>query len=158
MRAIGPSTLFMMASAMTDSDECPDSTEAVVYPFPDDMAERGYAVFPSQLESNPLVLFHATHATNLKPILTDGFRIPDPHGILGGLSSISFARHSVDALTHAMACRAVRPGDYCIFVVCFETLRRKGIVENNIDIHDYTLIPPPKIIGYCIVPASYSHR
>jgi hypothetical protein len=104
-----------------------------------------------------LVLFHATPASNLAGILKSGFRIPDRTG-RSGLPSVSFAKRSVAALTHAMTMRAKAPGAYCILVVRYDTLNRTGLQINVSDIHDYTLDPAPEIVGYCNVPASYVHR
>lgn len=68
---------------------------------------------------------------------------------------MSFAKRSDTSLGHAMTKRRTRPGDFCVFA---ERLDRTGIVVNMSDIHDYTLDPPPEIIGYCIIPATYEHQ
>ena len=125
--------------------------------FPDNPSSSGYCVFPKALEEDDLVLFHATPAENRDAILRDGFRIPDPEGVVG-LPSVSFGKKSVTALTHAMNMRANRPGAYCIIAVRYDSLDRTGLKVNLIDIHDYTLCPPPKIIGYCTVLETYDHR
>jgi DTW domain-containing protein YfiP len=127
-----------------------------VYPFPDNPATTDYCVFPSELEEEEMVLFHATAEENCQAIMADGFKIPDPTG-LNGLQTVSFAKRSNLALTHAMMRRASQPGAYCILAVRYETLSRKGLAVNSADIHDSTLDPAPEIIGYCIVPESYRH-
>lgn len=132
------------------------SMKITEYPFPDDPAATGYCVFPAELEDDELVFFHATPAENLEAIVNDGF-IPDPAGV-SGLQSVSFARRSMMALTHAMTKRGNSPVAYCIFAARYKTLDRKGIKENPSDIHDYTLDPAPEIIGYCIIPATYRHQ
>jgi hypothetical protein len=43
--------------------------EIVEYPFPDEPAATGYCVFPTALEDEELVLFHATLAANLEAII-----------------------------------------------------------------------------------------
>jgi hypothetical protein len=124
--------------------------------YPEDPSATGYCVFPAELEDDELVLFHATSANNVESIIEHGFRIPDKSGI-HGLPSVSFAKKSVGALTHAMNMRAKQPGEYCILAVRYETLDRDGLKVNYSDIHDYTLDPAPEIIGCCKVPASYQH-
>lgn len=126
------------------------------YPFPDEPAATGYCVFPAELEDDELVLFHATPAENLEAITKDGFRIPDAEG-KNGLPSVSFAKRSVAALTHAMNKRAGQPGAYGILAVRYKTLSREGLQINLCDVHDYTLDPAPEIIGFCMVPVSYAH-
>ena len=130
--------------------------EEVEYPFPEEPAATDYCVFPAALEEEELVLFHATPAEILESILRDGFRIPDPSGN-NGLASVSFAKRSDMALIHAMTKRAQKLGAYCIIVVRYESFNRLGLKNNLSDVHDYTLDPSPKIIGYCTVPASYRH-
>lgn len=128
----------------------------IEYDFPDDPAATGYCVFPDELEDAELVLFHATAAENRQSIIDAGFRIPDPTGV-AGLPSVSFAKRSIAALTHAMTMRNSRPGPYCILAVRYESLDRQGLKINISDVHDYTLDPAPAIIGFCIVPESYAH-
>ena len=43
--------------------------EIVEYAFPDEPAATGYCVFPTALEDEELVLFHATLAANLEAII-----------------------------------------------------------------------------------------
>jgi hypothetical protein len=61
------------------------------YDFPDAISEAEYCAFPSSLENDVLVLFHATAMRNLEEIVRDGFKIPDPTGQTG-LASVSFAK------------------------------------------------------------------
>lgn len=127
--------------------------------MPEDLEATAYRLFPQALEDDPLVLFHATPLKNFAAIDADGFKIPNPDGRPGeGLASVSFAKRSSASLAHAVTKRQTCPGDYCVFVVRYEKLERTGIVVNTSDIHDYTLDPPPEIIGYCISPATYVHR
>jgi hypothetical protein len=126
------------------------------FAFPTDPAASGYCVFPAELEDDELVLFHATLARNFAVIAEQQFKIPDPTGRCG-LASVSFAKRSVGALNHAINERRNEPGDYCIFAVRYDTLNRPGLQVNLSDVHDFTLDPAPRIIGYCMVPASYVH-
>ena len=128
----------------------------VEYSFPTDPSSTRYCVFPDDLESDHLVLFHATPMENFEPISKEGFKIPDPTGTVG-LQSVSFAKKSSMALGHAMQRRRDNPGEYCIFAVRYDTLEREGLANNLDDIHDYKLDPPPQIVGYCLVPTTYSH-
>lgn len=127
------------------------------YDFPDAISEAEYCAFPSSLENDELVLFHATAIHNLEEIVRDGFKIPDRTGQTG-LASISFAKKSSAALGHVMARRDADGAQYCILAVRYEDLNRTGIANNVSDIHDYTLTPAPKIIGICHIPVSYEHR
>ena len=128
----------------------------IEFDFPGDPAAKNYCIFSDDLENNQLVLFHATPAANMELIIKQGFKIPDSKDI-NGLQSVSFAKRSVLALTHAMLKRQNEPGEYCIFVVLYENINRIGITNNIDDIYDYTMQPPPSIIGYCIVPSEYNH-
>ena len=126
------------------------------YPFPEAPADSGYCVFPDTLENDELVLFHASPAINFDSITKCGFKAADSTGV-NGLSSVSFAKRSVSALTHAMTKRQTVPGKYHIFMVRYASLNHKGVTVNICDIHDRVLDPAPVIIGYCVVPTSYNH-
>ena len=129
------------------------------YEMPEDLEATAYCLFPQVLEAHPLVLFHATPMKNFDAIVAGGFKILNPGGAPGGgLESVSFAKRSSGSLTHAVTKRQTCPGDSCVFAVQYEKLDRPGIVDNTSDIHDYTLEPPPQVIGYCIIPATYVHR
>lgn len=135
----------------------PGNLSITEYIFPDNPASTNYCVFPKTLEEDVNVLFHATPVENCSAILRSGFKIPDPDGIVG-LRSVSFGKRSTVALTHAMNMRSKRPGVYCIIAVRYETLKRQGLTENYEDIHDYTLAPPPEVVGYCLIPEAYKHQ
>jgi hypothetical protein len=124
------------------------------YDFPKSPAATGYCLFPAELEDNPLIVFHATPVENEAAILKEGFKA-DPKGV-SKLQSVSFAKRSVGALTHAMGRRGNDAVDWVIFAVRYQSFA--NIKENTIDIHDYKLDPAPEIIGRCLVPASYEHR
>ena len=94
---------------------------------------------------------------NLKEIVRDGFKIPDPTGQTG-LASVSFSKKSSAALGHVMARREADGEQYSILAVRYKDLNRQGIANNVSDIHDYTLKPAPKIIAVCHIPVSYKHR
>ena len=126
------------------------------YCFPDDLENAKYCVFPSELEGDELVFFHGTLAKNLHSILEDGFRIPATNDDTG-LASVSFAKNSNTALNHVCTKRKSEPGTYCILAVRYECLKHDHLKVNNSDIHDYSLDPPPSVIGYCMVPSTYQH-
>jgi hypothetical protein len=129
----------------------------IEYTFPDDLAKTDYCVFPAELENCSLILFHATPAQNFEAIKSDGFKSAASLGT-GDLPSVSFAKRSSGALHQAMTKRANQPGAYCIFAVRYETLERNCLKNNVSDIYDYSLDPPPTLIGYCTVPADYKHH
>lgn len=129
----------------------------IEYPFPNDPCSTGYCVFPARLEDDELVFFHATPAENFEAIVQQGFRIPDPAAKIG-LASVSFAKRSREALTHAVIKRGAQQRSFVIFAVRYNTLNRPGLKLNEIDIHDYTLVPPPELIGYCRIPETYVHK
>lgn len=129
---------------------------AKAYLFPQNLADTNYLLFPPELENDEFVLFHATPFRNLASILEDGFKIPGPESE-SRLRSVSFAKKSVTALTFAMNPQTREVGDYVVIAVRYLSLSRTGIVNNYSDIYDYTLEPPPQIIGFCIIPESYAH-
>jgi len=125
----------------------------IEYYFPDDPSATSYRVFPPELEDDDHVFFHGTADAHRASILTTGFRIPSPPLA----QSVSFAKTSSLPLRYASDLRSVTSPAGCIFAVRYEDLTRKGLKVEVSMIHDYTLDPPPLIIGYCIVPASYRH-
>lgn len=127
------------------------------YCFPENPKKTGYCVFPEELENDELVLFHGTLASNLTSVLKYGFKIPSKCKS-GGLSSVSFAMQSSMALGHICQKFAESSEDLCILVVRYEGLDRKGLCINVSDVHDFTLDPPPEVIGYCKVPTTYQHH
>ncbi len=131
------------------------SDEITAYPFPDDLSENGYCLFPKALEDDALVLFHATPAENLQAIMEEGFRA-DPQQT-SGLSSVSFAKQSVSALSHAMTRRGDASIEFVVLAVRYDSLEHKHITVNVSDIHDYRLDPPPQIVGKCVIPAAYRY-
>lgn len=127
----------------------------IEYPFPTNLGERHYCVYPDALENDTLVLFHATPIENAASIQENGFEFPDPNNE-GALSSISFAARSSGALSHAMTKRVTHGGDYCIFAVRYPALDYPHIEGAGTDfVLDYQLNPAPELIGFCIVPESY---
>jgi hypothetical protein len=84
------------------------------YPFPWPNEEKGYALFPPELENEDLVLFHGTAKTNLEPIIKEGFKATK------FLSSVSYAKNSTYSLTHIIGARHQwANGDAVIFAVRF---------------------------------------
>jgi len=111
-----------------------------------------YCVFPEELESDPLVAFHATASDILESIKADGFRPASDFG--GVLESVSFARKSVGALTHWMT-RRDQAGDAVIIAVRFDSL--DGYDYDEQDIRLYPPKKQPEIIGICRFPSDYRH-
>jgi RNA:NAD 2'-phosphotransferase (TPT1/KptA family) len=107
------------------------------FPRPDETKE--YSLFEKELESDPLVLFHATAKKNLESIIAEGFKARPP------LESVSYAKSRIEE-------------DAVVIAVRFDTLNQKGIKENHSDIHVYKSEIQPDIIGYCVVPTTYEHK
>jgi hypothetical protein len=119
--------------------------------FPDNPAETAYCIFDTELEDDPLVLFHATPAENYDSIIKNGFK----PGIVTGksiLTSVSFAHKSSSVLG-----MAGNQQEYCIFAVRYQLDALSSTRDGNWCRYDDNLNPPPEIIGYCIVPTDYQH-
>ena len=111
--------------------------------------EKGYELFPLELENDPLVLFHGTLERNLHPILEYGFKAFPP------LDSVSYAKSSIYSLTHIFNNQHVLTEVAVVIAVRFETLEQQGIKNNLSDIHVFKHEIQPKIIGYCTLPINY---
>ena len=120
------------------------------FPWPDE--EKGYQLFPLELENDPLVLFHGTFQRNLQPILEHGFKAFHPQ------TSVSYAKSSIYSLTHLFIKQQTLTEEAVVIAVRFETLEQQGIKNNHSDIHVYKHETQPTIIGYCTVPINYEHK
>lgn len=125
----------------------------IEYLFSDDPAATNYCVFPPELEDDDHVFFHGTADVCRDAILAKGFVIPIPPFA----PSVSFAKTSSLPLRYASEARSETSPAGCIFAVRYKDLTRKGLSVEACMLHDYTLDPPPLIIGYCIVPTGYRH-
>jgi hypothetical protein len=85
--------------------------DIVKYEFPKDIEDRGYRVFPDDLETDPSVIYHATPSENFDSIVTHGFELT---GVGGG---VSFAKLSSEALRHWCDKRSNTSAEGCIFAV-----------------------------------------
>jgi len=129
-------------------------TEAAMreFEFPWPNEEKGYQLFPAELEADALVLFHATPKQNLQAILKEGFKARPP------LESVSYAKSSVYCLTHLFTgCQSLSE-EAVVIAVRFDTLAQQGIKENHSDVHVYKSEIQPTILGYCTVPVVYAHK
>jgi hypothetical protein len=120
------------------------------HPFLEPAEEKGYRLFPADLENDELVAFHGTARANLKSIFDNGFRFT------ADLQSLSFAKNSPLALRYACCARSNSSPEGCVLVVRFASLNEAGIANETSIIHVYALSQLPVIIGYCIVPADYN--
>ena len=113
---------------------------------------NGYQIFPPEFEDDPSVFFHGTAASNLESILKIGFR---PTAALG---SSSFARNSGLALGYACSKRSETSPNGVVIMVRFADENAAGIRSEAFGLHldDHRI--QPLILGYCVIPASYSHR
>ncbi|NTV46306.1 MAG: hypothetical protein HGB11_07245 [Chlorobiales bacterium] len=131
------------------------------FPWPD--SEKGYNLFPQQLEDDPNVLFHGTAAENFDAIVNEGFKSAAELGSGTDpdfkLSSISYAKSSNQSLAHVCQIRDKgNGGDYVVFAVEFVSIQVPGIRNNPIDIHVDNPNIKPTIIGYCEIPSNYVFR
>lgn len=131
---------------MTDTDM------PMVLHFPSAPEETDYRIFPASLENDGGVFFHGTAEGNLASILSNGFRIS------GELPSISFARNSSLSLGYACQARSTLSPNGVVIAVRYEDLDKPFITQEAFGLHVYCFSEPPKIIGYCVVPANYVHR
>lgn len=139
-------------SADAQAGEAPAVVLPEEFTFPNPTGETGYRVFPDEMEDDPLIFFHGTAASNLRPIVAEGFRP------LKALTSISFARTSSLALRYACESRGPDSPDGCIIAARFSDIEPPGIKEEGFGVHVYDMSRLPEIIGYCIVPAAYVFR
>ena len=131
---------------MTDADM------PMVLPFPSAPEETDYRIFPASLENDDRVFFHGTAEGNLASILSNGFRIS------GELPSVSFARNSSLSLGYACQARSTLSPNGVVIAVRYEDLDKPFIIQEAFGLHVHCFSEPPKIIGYCVVPANYAHR
>jgi hypothetical protein len=122
------------------------------FPFPSDPESADYRLFPDDLESDALVFFHGTAESKLQSILENGFRISGP------LPSVSFGRNSSLCLGYACNARGGLSPKGVVIAVRFWRLGGPHIVQESFGLHVYDLSNPPQIIGYCVVPESYTHQ
>ncbi len=134
---------------MIESELADVSITKYEFPWPDE--HSGYELFPNLLESDPLVLFHATAKSNFEPIAKEGFKAYSP------LTSVSYAKSSAYCLAHLRGKILPLQEDYIVIAVRFETLETPGIQVNLSDINVYRPELQPTIIGYCVVPHEYQH-
>lgn len=128
------------------------------FPYPNE--DKGYSIFPQNLENNPNVLFHGTAFSNFNSIVNNGFKSAkklensEEQEVL--LSSVSYAQKSSQCLAHVCQIRgSSQDHEFVVFAVKFNTLEQAGIRINNIDIHVFDPDIQPEIIGYCVVPPDY---
>ncbi len=122
------------------------------FPFPAAPVDTRYRLFPDSFENDDHVFFHGTAEVNLASILSNGFRIA------GKLPSVSFARNSSLSLGYACNARSDSSPNGVVIAVRYENLEKPFIKQEAFGLHVYCFSEQPKIIGYCVVPASYVHR
>ncbi|MCA1868464.1 hypothetical protein HW571_22575 [Agrobacterium genomosp. 3] len=123
------------------------------FPTIEDLKEAGYRVFPSPLEDDELVFFHATLAQHLTDIINDGFRSAKELE-KGELDSVSYAKQSPMALGHV--CKPGQPVDneFLIIAVRFEDTVLHRVNASDMHVFNGT---QPEIIGVCRIPRTYVH-
>jgi len=130
------------------------------FEFPWPNQDKGYQLFPNELESDPLVFFHGTHQRNLESICKNGFlSASELENDKTRLTSVSYATDSSHCLGHVCNNRPTDNQDvYVVFAVRFETINHQRIRINESDIHVDDKAIKPEIIGYCVIPSNYLHR
>lgn len=121
----------------------------VKYVFVEPSEETSYRLFTEKIENDEIVAFHGTACANLNSILDNGFELKGP------LESLSFSKNSNVALNYACDARSATSPDGCVIAVRFDSLDKPSICVGPSIIHVYDLNDQPKVISYCIVPASY---
>jgi hypothetical protein len=112
---------------------------------------NNYCVFNSELENNPLVLFHQTLKQNFDSIISNGF-LSAAHLHTGEIESVSYAIRS----SGCFANKGTKiTEDLVVFAVEFNTLDKAEIVVNDSDIHVYNNEIQPTILRYCELPKGY---
>ncbi len=150
-----PYTLKTIAQCSKSSDGMQGAVNMLIFPFPCDVASRGYDAFPTELEEDRTVFFHATPTENLRSICREGLR-PDPQKT-SGLHSVTYTYRSNTALIHATTRNKNASQEYCILAVRFDQDSISRLFFNNTDAHDYKIKPSPNLIGYCVIPQNYNH-
>ena len=122
------------------------------YPFPDNIEDKEYRVFPDEMENDPNIFFHGTALENFEGIVLKGFILEPP------LVSVSYAKTSAGAIQYAATHE-----NGIIIAVQFENMNAPGLVIGPYIAH--TFIDPssgkreePTIIGVCKIPCEYIHR
>lgn len=132
-----------MVSLMCDNDPTRE------YTFLETNEEKGYHLFPGELENDEHIFFHGTAEKNLESILESGFRIS------GNLSSVSFAKSSSLSLKYACEARNESSPRGVVIAVRFDCLSKPYIVQESFGLHVYNLDMQPHIVGYCFIPENY---
>lgn len=132
----------------------------IEYQFPWPNEEKGYNLFPQNLEENENILFHGTFMRNFDSICKNGFLSADVIGKGTNpnfkLQSVSYAKNSSQCLAHVCDLRnSSEDKAVLVFMVQFESISQSRIHVNISDIHVYDPAIQPKIIGYCVVPEEY---
>jgi hypothetical protein len=130
-----------------------EGTSIKEYPFPWPDQDKGYNLFPDELEDDELIAFHGTAEANRQSIVNEGFKFG------GTLNSVSFAKQSALALKYGSEARTQASPRGCVVVVRFaEPILRPGIKVETSTIHVYSLDEKPEVIGYCVIPEDYVFR
>lgn len=119
--------------------------DVIEYEFKKPLEENSYCIFPLELEQDSTIFFHGTRWGNFDSIYRFGFKPKPP------LDSISFNEIS----SHCINFASGHGEDGVVIAVkfsCPEILLRES---SNQIAYLYELAQQPKIIGYCLIPASY---
>ena len=92
-----------------------------IHPFNEPNDQRGYRIFPEEMEGDSNILFHGTAKDNYLSIAENGFQLKRE------APSISFANNSSLALKYACESRMGALSKGVVIAVRFDELGVKGI-------------------------------
>jgi hypothetical protein len=124
------------------------------YPLGTPGEHNNYRLFPAEWDTDPEIFFHGTESQVRQAIFDEGFSLPPPDKA----QSVSFSRTCNLALSYACEKRSATSPDGVVIAVRFGADNKSVRAEESFGIHVTRFNPQPEIIGYCIVPGSYSFR
>jgi hypothetical protein len=134
------------------SDRATEMKEYLIYECP---CKTKGCVFPSTIENDPLVYFHATDARNFDAIVEDGFK--SKNALCGcGSPYMSFGKRS--CVSYGYLIQNHKPSEeWRILAIRYINTDPNDLRADAETINPITLVPPPEIIGYCIIPADHQY-
>lgn len=122
----------------------------IVFPGADE--DRGYRIYPQDLEEDPAVFFHGTSERNLDSIIQNGFWLGPKSG------STSFAHQSDLALRWAADARKQVGEAGCVIAVRITNPTANGIRKEGFGVDVWSLAAMPTPEAFCIIPSNYVYR
>ena len=114
------------------------------------LEDRHYRVFPEDIESDPLIVFHATPAANLDSIVENGLL---PGNMAGAnLETISYGEDSMAAMIRWQN-HPLKAQEWVVLALKFSN--RDELYDANGTTHSNALRVQPEIAGVIVLPAGY---